>query len=304
MISREEKSKPIVDKMEKEKKREKQHRYLFRVFLIFFFLTFFVVGFFCYMRFIATNGLVVREYKVVDGMLPTSFHGFKIVHFSDLHYQSTFDYNDLKHLVNEINRLKPDVVVFTGDLTDQDTLIQEEDIEALKEQLNQIEATTGLYAVRGNHDYANNTFDLVFQNTSFKILDNNYDLIYSHGTTPILITGIGSMLQNDDDIVQAFNYIDSESLYTISLFHEPDMIDKVKNYNHVNLALSGHSHNGQVVIPKIGAVLRVDGAKKYPNSYYQVGDTKLYVSGGLGTSLYKLRLFNRPSINLYRLVEE
>lgn len=304
MISREEKSKPIVDKMEKEKKREKQHRYLFRVFLIFFFLTFFVVGFFCYMRFIGTNGLVVREYKVVDSMLPTSFHGFKIVHFSDLHYQSTFDYNDLKHLVNEINRLKPDVVVFTGDLTDQDTLIQEEDIEALKEQLNQIEATTGLYAVRGNHDYANNTFDLVFQNTSFKILDNNYDLIYSHGTTPILITGIGSMLQNDDDIVQAFNYIDSESLYTISLFHEPDMIDKVKNYNHVNLALSGHSHNGQVVIPKIGAVLRVDGAKKYPNSYYQVGDTKLYVSGGLGTSLYKLRLFNRPSINLYRLVEE
>ena len=112
------------------------------------------------------------------------------------------------------------------------------------------------------------------------------------------------MLQNDEDIVQAFNYIDSESLYTISLFHEPDMIDKVKNYNHVNLALSGHSHNGQVVIPKIGAVLRVDGAKKYPNSYYQVGDTKLYVSGGLGTSLYKLRLFNRPSINLYRLVEE
>ena len=304
MISREEKSKPIVDKMEKEKKREKQHRYLFRVFLIFFFLTFFVVGFFCYMRFIGTNGLVVREYKVVDSMLPTSFHGFKIVHFSDLHYQSTFDYNDLKHLVNEINRLKPDVVVFTGDLTDQDTLIQEEDIEALKKQLNQIEATTGLYAVRGNHDYANNTFDLVFQNTSFKILDNNYDLIYSHGTTPILITGIGSMLQNDDDIVQAFNYIDSESLYTISLFHEPDMIDKVKNYNHVNLALSGHSHNGQVVIPKIGAVLRVDGAKKYPNSYYQVGDTKLYVSGGLGTSLYKLRLFNRPSINLYRLVEE
>lgn len=302
MSSREEKSKKIVEEMESEEKKEKQHRQLLRIFFIFFLLTFLVVGFFCYMRFVGTSGLVVREYKVVDKMLPESFHGFKVVHFSDLHYQSTFDYSDLKHLVTEINRLKPDIVVFTGDLTDQGTQIQEKDIQQLQEELGKIEASTGLYAVRGNHDYADNTFDLVFQATSFQILDNRYDLIYYHGSTPILITGLGSSLQNDLDIGQAYSYIDSQSLFTISLFHEPDVIDQILPNNHVNLALSGHSHNGQITLPKIGAIMTVDGAKKYPNPYYSIDDTKLFVSGGLGTSVYKLRLFNRPNINLYRLV--
>ncbi len=48
--------------------------------------------------------------------LPTNFTGFKIVQFSDLYYGSTIDTEDLQDIVDKINELKPDLVVFTGDL--------------------------------------------------------------------------------------------------------------------------------------------------------------------------------------------
>ncbi|MDE5587250.1 MAG: metallophosphoesterase, partial [Bacilli bacterium] len=272
-----------------------------KVFLILFVIVF---GSFYYMRFVGTSGLVVREYRVVNPNLPSSFHGLKVVHLSDFHYNSTFDERDLKVLVKKVNRLKPDIIVFTGDLTDKDSEISESDLKVLVEQFNKMEATLGMYAVRGNHDYETSNFDVVFTKTTFKILDNNYDLIYSKGTTPILLTGFGSNLKKDFDVEQAFALPDSNQYFTIAILHEPDAISNILESHNVNLALSGHSHNGQIRIPGIGAIYSVNGSKKYPNEHYKIGETELFVSGGLGTSGSKLRLFNRPSINFYRLVEK
>ena len=44
--------------------------------------------------------------------------------------------------------------------------------------------------------------------------------------------------------------------------------------------------------------------KKYYNEYYKISDTNLYISGGIGNSVLNFRLFNRPSFNLYRLVDK
>ena len=118
-----------------------------------------------------------------------------------------------------------------------------------------------------------------------------------------MLTGNGSILQNDSNINQAFSYDKEDNLYTISLFHEPDRIDDIISKYKVDLALAGHSHNGQIRLPKVGAIMKVNYGKKYPNEEYVINDTKLYVSGGLGTSMYEFRLFNHPSINLYRLTK-
>ena len=93
-------------------------------------------------------------------------------------------------------------------------------------------------------------------------------------------------------------------MFTITLLHEPDSIDNILNTEHVDLALAGHSHNGQIRLPFIGALKTVNGAKKYKNEYYHIGNTDLYISGGIGTSDMKLRFFDRPSISIYRLVEK
>lgn len=304
MLSREEKNKKKEEKLELEEKKEKNKIKIFKCIKFFIILFILILSLFCYMRYVSTTGLIVKEYRVVDSTLPENFHGLKIIHFSDMHYNSTFYQKDLERMVKKINQLKPDIVIFTGDLTDQDTEITNQDMNIITEQLNQIKATLGLYAVRGNHDYSTNTFDIVFTNTKFKILDNNYDLIYSKGTTPLLVLGFGSKLQNDLNIEQALVLKEETELFTLGIFHEPDMVDDILPNHHINLALAGHSHNGQIRLPKIGSIMTIEGSKKYPNEYYKINSTNLYVSGGLGTSIIKLRFFNRPSINFYRVVEK
>ena len=92
-------------------------------------------------------------------------------------------------------------------------------------------------------------------------------------------------------------------IYRILIMHEPDFLTKF-DYSNYDLVLAGHSHNGQVRLPFIGAIILPPNAKKYYNEYYNLGNTKLYISSGLGTSNIDFRLFNRPSINFYRITNK
>ena len=101
-------------------------------------------------------------------------------------------------------------------------------------------------------------------------------------------------------------YINSSEIkpnYSILLMHEPDFVDNF-DYNNFNLILAGHSHNGQVRLPIIGAIIKPNYGKKYYDHYYRLKNTDLYVSSGLGVSEVNFRLFNRPTFNLYRLTNK
>ncbi len=304
MMSRSEKNQVLEEEIKKEEKKKKKDRIRRRILKTILILIFLLIVLLLYMHFIGTKGLSAREYKVESNLIPDSFHGFKVVQFSDLHYLTTIHDKELKNIVKKINELKPDIVVFTGDLIDSKEEVTDNQLNNLVSSLNEIKATTGLYAIKGNHDYNNDNFEKVFNQTAFKILDNSYELVYYKSSTPIMITGVGSIINNDCDIDKAFSYDKMDNLYTISLIHEPDVIDNIREKYQVNLALAGHSHNGQIRLPGIGAIMKVEEGKIYPNEEYTLGDTKLYVSGGLGTSMYEFRLFTHPSINLYRLTKE
>lgn len=288
--------KEIKNNKDKKKKNEKSNT-LYYLFMIFIICGFVLI---LWSRYISTTGLRVREYAVSNETLPESFNGFKLVHFTDLHYGTTIMEDELKTLVNTINELKPDIVVFTGDLIDKHVEVSETDVETLTRELNRIEANVGKYTVKGNHDYVSIYFDAIFEGTDFKLLKNTSELIYFNGTTPIYLVGLDDSLEGNID----YSVINNENnFYSILLVHEPDVIDEVKDKN-FNLMLSGHSHNGQVRFPLLGAIYSVNGAKKYYDAHYIVDNTELYISGGLGTSKYKFRLLNKPSINFYRFYSE
>lgn len=82
--------------------------------------------------------------------------------------------------------------------------------------------------------------------------------------------------------------------------HKPDEIERFENIP-FNLILAGHSHNGQIRLPFIGALLKKDGSKIYTDSYYRIQNSDFYITSGIGTSDISFRLFNHPSFNLYRL---
>ena len=301
---REDKNKDLENDLRKEEKNEARKNLGKKIFKFASIIILVIILLFMYMHYIGTSGLVVKEYKITSSNLPSELHGLKIVHFSDLNYLSTVGKNKVEKLIEKINEIKPDIVVFTGDLIAEGKELTDDDVNYLIEQLNKIEATIGLYAIKGDKDYNNSYYDKIIYETNFKIINNTYELIYYKGNTPILLTGSGSILNDDCDLGQTFSYNEMDNLYTISLIHEPDIADTINNRYKPDLILAGHNLNGQIRMPLIGGLIKADEGKKYVNSRYNLSNSTLFVSGGIGTNEKEFRLFNHPSINFYRLVKE
>ena len=270
---------------------------------------------FTYSYFLGTKGLVVKEIKITNQKLPNNFHGFKIAHISDIHYGRTVDRDKLKKIVEKINVLKPDIVLLTGDLLDRDTELSDNQIKELTNNLKNIDATIDKYAISGNHDYdyGIESWFSIIENSNFINLNDNYELIYNNGVIPIVINGMSSNLHGELTIkekLKPLNNLLSDSdikdidrikpIYNIMMMHEPDYINDF-DISKFNLILAGHSHNGQVRVPFIGALIKPVGAKEYYDEHYKLENTDLYISSGLGTSTLDVRLFNKPSFNFYRL---
>ena len=245
----------------------------------------------------------VREVEVILTDLPKGFDGLKIVQFSDLHYGTTFFEKHLKNMVNEINSRKVDLVVFTGDLVDKNYTATSDDIELISKYLKEIKTSLGKYAVSGEED--SELFTTILNQGDFTILNNDYELIYKNSNKPILITGLDSKLKGYQDIDKGFSYFNTEgynsNIFVISLVHEPDSVSGILERYNSDLILAGHSHNGNIRIPFVGAMSKVNGALKFDQEYYEIDDTKLFVSSGMGTNGPGFRLFCRPSINFFRL---
>lgn len=266
----------------------------------------FIIGIVLYARFVGTMGLTTKEYVIMDKDVPDNFDGLKIVHFSDLHYNRAISLNKVKSIVNEINDINPDIVVFTGDLIDRDAIISDNDYDELANVLGNIKSKYGKYAVIGNHDYEKDKDGVikVFHKADFKYLDNSYEIIYNKENEKIFIGGLGNVTHNQEDISKMMEYFNDEGNkidYKIILVHEPDIADNIVKDYKVNLILAGHSHNGQVRLPIIGAIYKPPYAKNYYDNYYNLDGTNLYISSGIGVSTVNYRLFNHPSINFYRI---
>lgn len=277
---------------------------IFKWLLIIFLLLFLII---VYARYIGTMGIITKEYNITDSNIPDSFDGIKIVHFSDLHYNRAISLEKVKSIVQEVNLINPDIVVFTGDLIDKDVTLSDDDYKDLTALLSNINAKYGKYSVLGNHDYDSmDEVIKVYNDSNFNYLDNDYDIIYSKNSEKIFIGGVNTVSYHMDDINKALQDLkkDDSINYKIVLVHEPDISDKIVDDYSVNLILAGHSHNGQIRLPIIGPIYTPKYAKKYYDNYYDINGTSLYISSGIGVSTVNYRLWNRPSINFYRMSKE
>ena len=278
---------------------------IFKWLLIIFIVLFLII---VYARYVGTMGLVTKEYTLSSKDIPDGFDGIKIVHFSDLHYNRAITLSKVKSIVEEINLINPDIVVFTGDIIDKDTNLSDKDYNQLTNLFLKIKAKYGKYAVMGNHDYDKDKDKVIsiYNESKFKFLDNDYEIIYNKDNEKIFIGGLNTVSYNQDNLDKTMEYFkDNDDIdYKIILVHEPDISDKIVTSYDVNLILAGHSHNGQVRLPFIGAIYKPPYAKKYYDNYYNINGTDLYISSGIGVSTLNYRLWNRPSINFYRINKE
>lgn len=270
-----------------------------KILKIFITLLILIILLLLYSRFIGTIGLNTKEYTIKDNNISNDFDGIKIIHFSDIHYKRIITKDRIDKIINEINLINPDIVIFTGDLIDQDSNIEEDDITYLKEALSKINAKYGKYSVIGNHDYSIDIEVLrsIYKESNFNLLENSYDIIYGKNNNKLYIGGISTGAFSDT-VLNKMNY--NEECYKIIILHEPDYTDEIISLN-PNLILGGHSHNGQVNITYLKKYFVPTGSKKYYDEHYLVNNINLYISSGIGVSRYNFRLFNHPSINFYRI---
>jgi len=256
-------------------------------------------------RYIGTRGLITKEYKIETKEIPSSFDGLKIVHFSDLHYLRITNTETLKTIVEEINLINPDIVFFTGDLIDKDFNLNSKEKTELIKQLKNINSKYGKYSIIGNHDIVKEENELknIFEESNFTLLQNSYDVIYGNENDKLFIGGTDTYSYGKANINKVMKYFqDNDDIqYKIILTHEPDYTDIILSNYDIDLILSGHSHNGQINIPFIKNIFLPFGSKKYYENYYKVNNTDLYISSGIGESRINMRLFNKPSINFYRI---
>lgn len=263
---------------------------------------FIIILFIMYISLIGTKVIETKEYKVESTILPSSFHGIKIVQFSDIHYGTTINKKQLDIIVTKINNLKPDIIIFTGDLIDKNITSTDNIKKELIDSLSKLECSLYKYAIYGNEDYTNKDYKEIITTANFTLLDNESTLLYYKDTTPILITGYNSQdtSPNYTIITNLVNEINTSKFYKIVLSHEPDSIDNFIIYK-PNLVLSGHSLGGLIELPFIKPLFLNKGSKNYYKDYYKINDTDFYISNGLGTSGINARFNNHPSISLYRL---
>jgi len=258
-----------------------------------------IFGVLIYSRFIGVSDLDTNEI-VINTNISEGYDGLKIVHFSDLHYKKVITEKRVKELVSEINKINPDMVMFTGDLLDKDYTVTNSDINFLIEQLSSIKTRYGIFAVMGDNDYSNEeVVNNIYIQSDITLLKNTSTVIYNENNEKIYIGGLDSFNLNKADInlLDGYNDID----YKMILVHEGDYVDNViSEINDVDMILSGHSINGSINILGIKNILLPSGSKKYYKPYYKINNTDIYISNGIGVDRVNFRLFNTPSINFYR----
>nr|WP_263328195.1 metallophosphoesterase [Neobacillus sp. Marseille-Q6967] len=247
--------------------------------------------------------LEISRIDMKHSLLPKSFDGIKIIQFSDTHLGFHYTDKQFEKLVNKINLLHPDMILFTGDLLDEPNKYTK--IHQIVPMLQQLQAPLGKYCIFGNHDhggYGSDIYRNMMETANFTVLLNASSQIQLHDGSSIYLIGIDDRMLGKPDLEIAQKGV-PDTAFKILLSHAPDVADDALQYS-IQWQLSGHSHGGQVKIPFIGALVIPPFAQKYPEGLYTLGDSEpllLYVNRGIGTTRLPFRFMSKPEITMFTL---
>jgi predicted MPP superfamily phosphohydrolase len=249
------------------------------------------------------NSIVTTSYNFSSDKVPQNFNGYKIIQLSDLHSKS-FE-NNHSELVKKVKKVKPDLIVFTGDLIDSDRYNEKTSL-TLMEKLVQI---APVYYVTGNHEWWSGKFNSLedkLKDTGVHVMRNTVEEI-TIGNDGIQIIGIDDPAKvnesyveraiAEEDIKNAIKGLEEGVNFKILLSHRPELFSLYTQYE-FDVVFSGHAHGGQVRIPFVGGLVAPNQGlfPEYSSGMHAVDKTTMIVNRGLGNSIIPLRVFNRPEI--------
>lgn len=230
--------------------------------------------------------------------------GLKIVFISDLHYGFSMNQEILNEVIDWVNKLDADIILFGGDLFDHpSTLLPDQTMQqVVSSGLARMNANIAKIAVLGNHDHESNLTSTmttqVLQDGGFSVLINEMQRL-EIGLGALQVVGIDSSILGQPNIERSLALVSEDDLVLV-LTHTPDIVAKVPSQK-VDWQLSGHSHGGQISLPWIGPIVTPPHAREFTHGTYDVNNIRLDITNGLGTTGIKARFFANPSIHLYIL---
>ncbi|MDX9770916.1 MAG: metallophosphoesterase [Tenuifilaceae bacterium] len=221
----------------------------------------------------------------------------KIAAASDIHLGTIISNGRLERFVRMMNEQKPDIILLAGDIFDEDLgpVIKNN----MGDQLKQLSAPLGVYAITGNHEYIGGV------DAAIKYLED-------HGITVIrdsVVTPQGKLnvVGRDDrqakmmggnmrkPIEHMVVNIDN-NLFTIMLDHQPYNLNEAVE-NGIDLQISGHTHHGQL----FPLNLITKAMFEVSRGYKQIENSHFYVSTGFGTWGPPVRVGNRPEMVVFEV---
>jgi predicted MPP superfamily phosphohydrolase len=221
--------------------------------------------------------------KVAIPNLPGPLFGLRIAHLSDLHLGYYIHLRDLQRAVEKIREQRPDMVLFTGDISDDLTQLPQ-----VLDMVDSLQPRFGTYASVGNHEYYRGIQEVLstFEKAPFPMLINRH--------VNINIGGINVYLGGADDprhlrqdysdfLRNTINYTMNAAppnSFKILMSHRPEALNHASECG-IDLVLAGHTHGGQVGLAGKSAFESVF-PEKYLWGLYKKKATTLYTSGGMG----------------------
>ncbi len=261
--------------------------------------------------------------------LPEGLRGLRILHISDLHAGAPNPAGGaLSKLVRKARRADPDIVLFTGDMTDK-----KKDLRPYLPLLAEIGSRYGKFSVLGNHDHGlrktvlqdlarrflrrdlrgpaevptEDAAQVVARNrelhasAGIRLLENECASLVTKGGS-VQVCGIDDVQYGYADFEGTEKQVDRGAGVRILLSHSPDAVQWTGDGVY-DLVLAGHTHGGQICIPHPtrGKILLSTSGSKFGSGIYHANGLTMHVSPGVGTTLLPFRLLSRPEITLLTL---
>ncbi len=232
----------------------------------------------------------------------------RLLHLSDLHIERLTRRE--QDLLAEIDHLKPDLIVITGDYTNLSYVNEPQARADIQQLLSQLDAPYGVYAVLGSPpaDPRDSTPSL-FAETKVRLLRDEVAVLEFEDGQKLSLLGLDCEHDLEADMLVCKRMLDicPEDSLRVLLYHSPELMPQVQQ-EAIDLYLCGHTHGGQLRMPLYGALLTssVTG-KQYEMGEYTENGTTLYVSRGIGLeglSAPRMRLLCQPEIILFTLLGE